>query len=1117
MKMKKKTLLSKILSVMLTVSMVLALLPSIQPSAETNPARVSVHDPSILKSNEGTYYLLGSHVASAKSSDLMNWEQVSTDYQNVDAEPFYGDLSESLSESFAWAGYDDGDAAGGKYAIWAPDVIWNSDYQWEDGSTGAYMLYYSTSSTWRRSCIGYMVSKSMEETFQYVDTVIYSGFTKTGETDGNSTRNTKWDNDYLNLKELVGKGSANGGIDAISDNWFDSNGSWNQNYAPNAIDPTIFYDAEGALYMVYGSWSGGLFVLELDKATGQPLYPGTDSTDSLSGNITDRYFGTHIAGGNHQSGEGPYIQYDAETDYYYLYETYGGLTATGGYNMRLFRSKNVEGPYLDAAGNNAADSGTDNYKYGIKLMGNYKFFNQQGKRAAGHNSALIDGDSRYLVFHQRFNSTPQTEYHEVRVHQQFMNEDQWPVTAVYEYCGEGISNYAEDEIIGAYEYINHGNAAASGSLLPTETVNLNADGTVSGDETGTWTKSDSGKGYDYVTIIIGENTYKGVFYKQSNDTETHEKVLTFTAIGNDNTVIWGSKMDTSDNAIVNMAAEALDNLIPTTAKESITFPTALSGASISWTSSHPEVLNGDGAVNPQVEDTVVTLTASISHGDVTLTKEYQITVQAVAKLVYGYDFETAPGEDGSLVPDSESSKTNPAVLMGTASIVSDTERSGNVLQLTNDPGSKGVNFLRLPEDTLSTITEAGYSISMWVNVGSESLEHSALFEADRAADYPMTRIGVNLIGRINANGYSDVQGSLLSSNGYRNQWEKVVYTVNPQGIKVYLNGELVGEEQKDLTSCFDNSNDASIQKADQVSIGSGFIWNDEDIRNAKFDDVKVYHGILREYDVARDYNLDMGLVQEQTITVNSDSLELKTGETYQIEASTSGDGNFSYQSSNPDVVTVDEDGLITVKAESAADAVITITASETEFYNKAKTEIPVHILEPISQVITVSNTSYTVKTGVNPFQLNATCSVEDTTLLYSSSNEGVAKVDENGMVSIISAGSAVITITAPENIGLLEGTMTVNITVEDQTTPTPTITPSPTAPPETGDDGKGKGDTEGSKVTPPPVNKPKPQTSSPVKTGDSTTVVPYVLSAAGAGMILIISVALYQRNRKKQN
>ena len=45
----------------------------------SSPNRVSVHDPSITKSSDGTYYVYGSHTAAAKSTDLVNWTQLSTD------------------------------------------------------------------------------------------------------------------------------------------------------------------------------------------------------------------------------------------------------------------------------------------------------------------------------------------------------------------------------------------------------------------------------------------------------------------------------------------------------------------------------------------------------------------------------------------------------------------------------------------------------------------------------------------------------------------------------------------------------------------------------------------------------------------------------------------------------------------------------------------------------------------------------------------------------------------------------------------------------------------------------------------------------------------------------
>lgn len=501
-------------------------------------SRVSVHDPSIIKEPEtGTYYVFGTHLATAKSDDLVNWEQICTDYEDVDNNPIYGNLLENFAESFQWAGYNDGACVGG-YAVWAPDVYWDDYYIWEDGSRGAYLMYYSASSTWKKSCIGLAVSKEIEGPYAYVDTLIYSGFSMENGVDTKSEIDTKWDNDYLNLKELVDLGAANGGIDEISEEWFSNDGTYNTNYAPNAIDPTVVKGTDDELYLVYGSWSGGLYILEVDKETGRVIYPGVDSEDEKSGNFTDRYFGTHIASSKHQSGEGPFIVYDEEAGYYYLYETYGSLTANGGYNMRMFRSESIYGPYLDAAGNNAADSGkVENSKYGIKLAGNYQFDGQRGYKSAGHNSALIDGDGqRYLIYHQRFNEG--SEYHEVRVHQQYLNEDNWPCMAVYENRNEEIANVDDAAVIGVYEYVNHGRENSPGMLETTE-LELKEDGTVSGAFEGTWSKKDSGKGYDYVTITMDTGLeFKGIFYEQTSD--TGKKVMTFSAIGANNTCIWGS-------------------------------------------------------------------------------------------------------------------------------------------------------------------------------------------------------------------------------------------------------------------------------------------------------------------------------------------------------------------------------------------------------------------------------------------------------------------------------------------------------------------------------------------------------------------------------------------------
>ncbi|MCR5692151.1 MAG: family 43 glycosylhydrolase [Eubacterium sp.] len=345
-------------------------------AARSSLSRVSVHDPNIFKDTDGTYYAFGSHLATAKSTDLRNWTQMISGYNDTSAniEAVYGDLDTNFAEPFLWAGKNECDSYGG-HSVWAPNVIYNEDYVNEDNSKGAYMMYVCTSSTYIRSAIGFAVSQNAEGPYEYKDTLIYSGFTSGDAYDTytvDSTTQTSYVNkNYTNtnIDELIADGTLSG----VNSSWFNNDGSYNNNYAPNAIDPTVFTTPAGKMYMTYGSWSGGLFILEIDPATGKAIYPGTTSTDSDTGLVTDAYFGTRIAGRNHVSGEAPFINYDAETGYYYLYETYGGLTADGGYNMRMYRSQNPCGPYVDAAGNQAQNNYLNLNSYGVKLEGNYAF------------------------------------------------------------------------------------------------------------------------------------------------------------------------------------------------------------------------------------------------------------------------------------------------------------------------------------------------------------------------------------------------------------------------------------------------------------------------------------------------------------------------------------------------------------------------------------------------------------------------------------------------------------------------------------------------------------------------------------------------------------------------
>jgi arabinan endo-1,5-alpha-L-arabinosidase len=510
--------------------------PKVQDKAPVGFKNVSVHDPSIIKDGD-FFYVFGSHIDAAKSKDLIQWTKFTNSYTTPN-NTLYGDLSKNLAGSFAWAGENDSDSKGG-FSVWAPDVIWNEHYVNEDGSKGAYLLYYSASSTYIRSAIGFAVAKNIEGPYQYKDTVVYSGFTKEEDYDQNSKINKKWTN--TNIQTLIDSGL----LEGPRDTWFNHDGSYANRNFPNAIDANLFFDEVGKLWMTYGSWSGGIFALEIDKATGKAIYPGKDGATE-DGRFIDRYFGTKIAGGFGQSGEGPYVVYDKNAGYYYLYMTYGWLGADGGYNMRQFRSENPDGPYEDAKGQNAVlprDMG--NSMIGNKIMGNFLFDRKKdepgkgtgiGYLSPGHNSVYLDSETgqQFLVFHSRFPNTG--EMHELRVHQMFMNQDGWPVVAPYRYTGEILEKVDQKDVLGSYKYINHGKMY-SAAVERSKSIQLNKDQTISGDVEGTWSLT----GDNQVEITIKGFSYHGVFVKQW-DPIMDRYVMTFTALSDQGVSVWGSKI-----------------------------------------------------------------------------------------------------------------------------------------------------------------------------------------------------------------------------------------------------------------------------------------------------------------------------------------------------------------------------------------------------------------------------------------------------------------------------------------------------------------------------------------------------------------------------------------------
>ena len=123
-----------------------------------------------------------------------------------------------------------------------------------------------------------------------------------------------------------------------------------------AIDPSVYLDKQGQLRMVYGSHGAGIYTIKLDKSTG---YLAEDPSDKAFGSSDGRF--VHLAnyGGvlDENNIEAAYIYNHPENAYYYLFVNWdiccSGVNST--YNIRVGRSADPEGPFLDRAGNDMAD------------------------------------------------------------------------------------------------------------------------------------------------------------------------------------------------------------------------------------------------------------------------------------------------------------------------------------------------------------------------------------------------------------------------------------------------------------------------------------------------------------------------------------------------------------------------------------------------------------------------------------------------------------------------------------------------------------------------------------------------------------------------------------------
>ena len=638
--------------------------------------RVTCHDPSIVvdditNPSAPTYYIYGSHLGRGKTTAASNYQEWSTfkageeatgnvnslfankqgtlvNYANAYASHLITEVKNSKGEKVKFGNFN---AHGWQFKgnnvkgmQWAPDIVYNKTMK-------KWCMYMSLNGDNWCSSIVCFVSDNIEGPWVYQGPVVFSGFQGSYVHNSYAAADDWKHTDYaiatgetaLPTRYKVGK-------------------SWGS-YWPNCIDPCVFYDDNDNLWMSYGSWSGGIFMIKLDKTNGLRDYTYTfpyevngkvTTPGAASANCTsDPYFGKKIAGGYYVSGEASYIQKIGK--YYFLFMSYGGLTSDGGYQMRIFRSENPDGPFVDCYGTSALFksykmnySSTTADNRGVLLFGGYQWDAMSGAEIAqGHNSAFVDKQNRsFVVYHTRFSNGG--EGHQVRVHQLFLNDEGWLMAAPFEFDGETITDeaiaskasIADADIAGDYQFMRHQygqNTKAKAFETPVN-ITLHADGTITGAEKGTWKRT---PGTDYIHLTINNVVYRGVLVKQTVDYTNIPAIAISALSSSSGSLTIGQNSFTYQQEVWAVKADAKAAIKYTLSKMTLPFSDGATlnaapslpvqgkmGANISWKSSDTSILTDEGKVKGKGK---VTLTMTISKDEYEYVKDYTLNIDAEAE------------------------------------------------------------------------------------------------------------------------------------------------------------------------------------------------------------------------------------------------------------------------------------------------------------------------------------------------------------------------------------------------------------------------------------------------------------------------------------------------------
>ena len=227
----------------------------------------------------------------------------------------------------------------------------------------------------------------------------------------------------------------------------------------------MVYDSlEKRLWMAYGSWHTGIYIVELDTATG-----GIKTEGDLGKRIARRQTTGYGL-------EGPELIY--RNGWYYLFVSYDPLGVK--YNVRVGRSKNPDGPYYDFNGIDMAAASSN-----IPMIETAYQFNDHGGWQGTAHCAVINDSGSFYIFNQ---GRPSIEPGLFTLHvRKIFWIDDWPVVSPERYAGVPKCALSADSFVGTWEHLNLIYKTTGNYISRSEYLTISGDGTFNDNHANIWT------------------------------------------------------------------------------------------------------------------------------------------------------------------------------------------------------------------------------------------------------------------------------------------------------------------------------------------------------------------------------------------------------------------------------------------------------------------------------------------------------------------------------------------------------------------------------------------------------------------------------------------------------